>query len=81
MSKVANMEEKIRKQKMPFDSETVELELNCKDGSTVWAETSLTFLDEAYGRRREILGSYGTSPPEHLRLMRVSVLPPDALII
>ncbi len=47
---------KMRKEKVSFDSETVELELNCKDGSTVWAETKITFLHDAYGRPREILG-------------------------
>ncbi|MCK4419620.1 PAS domain S-box protein, partial [Candidatus Aerophobetes bacterium] len=47
---------KTRKQKVPFDPETVQLELSCKDGSRVWAETKITFLYDAYGRPREILG-------------------------
>jgi len=38
------------------DSQTVELELKRKDGSTVWVETSITFLYDAYGWPREIMG-------------------------
>jgi len=39
-----------------LDSQTVELELKCKGGSTVWVETGITFLYDAYGRPREIMG-------------------------
>ena len=38
------------------DSQTVELELKRKDGSTAWVETGITFLYDAYGRPREIMG-------------------------
>jgi PAS domain S-box-containing protein len=38
------------------DSQTVELELKRKDGSTVWVETGITFLYDAYGWPREIMG-------------------------
>ncbi len=38
------------------DSQTVELELKHKDGSTVWVETGITFLYDAYGRPLEIMG-------------------------
>jgi PAS domain S-box-containing protein len=37
-------------------SRVLELELNCKDGSTVWAETKVTFLRDSAGRPFGILG-------------------------
>jgi len=39
------------------NSQTVDLELTRKDGSTVWIETGITFLHDAYGRPREIMGA------------------------
>lgn len=41
----------------PGRSRTLELELRCKDGSTIWAEASLTFLRDADGRAIGILGT------------------------
>jgi len=38
------------------DSQAVELRLNCKDGSTVWVETGITFLYDVYGFPREVMG-------------------------
>ena len=38
------------------DSQTVELRLKRKDGSMVWVETGITFLHDAYGWPREIMG-------------------------
>jgi len=40
----------------PYSSKTLELELNCKDGSTVWADTSMTALRDEEGRPIGILG-------------------------
>ena len=40
----------------PHRSRVLELELNCKDGSTVWVETKMTFLRDPKGRVIEILG-------------------------
>jgi PAS domain S-box-containing protein len=40
----------------PYRSRVLELELNCKDGSTVWVETKMTFLRDPKGRAIEILG-------------------------
>lgn len=37
-------------------SDTLELELKCKDGSTVWTEVKMTFLRDPDGRPYEILG-------------------------
>ncbi|HMK76072.1 MAG TPA: PAS domain S-box protein [Thermodesulfobacteriota bacterium] len=39
-----------------FRSRTLELEENCKDGSTVWTESTMTFLRELDGRPVGILG-------------------------
>ncbi len=38
------------------NSQTVEFELKRKDGSTVWVETGLTFLYDAYGQSLEVMG-------------------------
>jgi diguanylate cyclase (GGDEF)-like protein/PAS domain S-box-containing protein/putative nucleotidyltransferase with HDIG domain len=43
-------------QKDPFRSRTMELELNCKDGSTVWTEIIATFLRDPDGRAVGLLG-------------------------
>ncbi|MBT8490391.1 MAG: PAS domain S-box protein [Deltaproteobacteria bacterium] len=40
----------------PLRSLTMELELNCKDGSTIWAEINMTGLREPDGRAYGILG-------------------------
>jgi len=40
----------------PNRSRTLELELNCKDGSTVWSEMEMTFLRDSDGRPVGILG-------------------------
>ncbi len=40
----------------PFRSRTLELELIRKDGSTVWTETTITFLRNAEGKPVEVLG-------------------------
>lgn len=40
----------------PNRSRTLELELNCKDGSTVWAESEITFLRDPDGQPVGILG-------------------------
>ena len=37
-------------------SRTLELELKCKDGSTVWTETTMTFIRNREGQAVEILG-------------------------
>jgi PAS domain S-box-containing protein len=54
------VEEKKRKEmRTPMghlDSQTVELELKCKDDSTVWVETGIAFLCDAHGSPREIMG-------------------------
>jgi len=54
------VEEKKRKEVITStrysDSQTVELALKRKDGSTVWVETGITFLYDAYGWPREIMG-------------------------
>jgi len=44
------------KQRYPSRSWTVELELYCKDGSTIWTEMEATFLRGADGKPTEILG-------------------------
>jgi len=40
----------------PFESRTLELELNCKDGSTVWTEIMVTFLRDPDGKPVGLLG-------------------------
>ena len=40
----------------PFRSRALELELIRKDGSTVWTETTITFLRDAADKPRELLG-------------------------
>jgi len=40
----------------PFQSRTLELQLNCKDGSTVWAEITVTFLHDENNRPVGLLG-------------------------
>ncbi|NCO95151.1 MAG: response regulator [Armatimonadetes bacterium] len=40
----------------PQRSRTVELELRCKDGSTLWAEITVTFLRDSTGRATGLLG-------------------------
>ncbi|MBN1593009.1 MAG: PAS domain S-box protein [Candidatus Coatesbacteria bacterium] len=40
----------------PDRSGTLELELRCKDGSTVWTEVSMTFLRDENGKASAILG-------------------------
>jgi diguanylate cyclase (GGDEF)-like protein/PAS domain S-box-containing protein len=40
----------------PFQSRTLELELNCKDGSTVWTEVTVTFLRDENNRPVGLLG-------------------------
>lgn len=35
---------------------TLDLEVNCKDGSTVWTETKVTYLRDAYGKTAVISG-------------------------
>jgi diguanylate cyclase (GGDEF)-like protein/PAS domain S-box-containing protein len=40
----------------PFQSRTLELELNCKDGSTVWTEVTVTFLRDENDRPVGLLG-------------------------
>ncbi len=40
----------------PFQSRTLELELNCKDGSTVWTEIIVTFLRDSDDRPVGLLG-------------------------
>jgi len=44
------------KDKDPFKSRTLELELTCKDGSTKWSETNLTFIRDSDGKAKGILG-------------------------
>ncbi len=46
----------------PFRSRALELELIRKDGSTVWTETTITFLRDAAGKPREILACRAISP-------------------
>jgi PAS domain S-box-containing protein/putative nucleotidyltransferase with HDIG domain len=43
-------------EKDPFRSRTLELEVIRKDGSTVWAESTMTFLRDSDGQPIEILG-------------------------
>jgi len=43
-------------QRDPFWSRTLELELNCKDGSTIWTEVKTTFLRDQDGKPIGILG-------------------------
>jgi len=40
----------------PFQSRTLELEINCKDGSTVWSEITVTFLRDKHDRPVGLLG-------------------------
>jgi diguanylate cyclase (GGDEF)-like protein/PAS domain S-box-containing protein len=40
----------------PFQSRALELELNCKDGSTVWTEIIVTFLRDSDGKPIGIMG-------------------------
>lgn len=40
----------------PHRSRVLELELNCKDGSTAWVESKMTFLRDPKGQVIEILG-------------------------
>ncbi|UCH86968.1 MAG: diguanylate cyclase [Dehalococcoidia bacterium] len=40
----------------PFQARTLELELNCKDGSTVWSEITVTFLRDRDDRPVGLLG-------------------------
>jgi diguanylate cyclase (GGDEF)-like protein/PAS domain S-box-containing protein len=40
----------------PFQARTLELELNCKDGSTVWSEITVTFLRDRDDRAVGLLG-------------------------
>jgi len=40
----------------PFQARTLELELNCKDGSTVWSEITVTFLRDRDDRPLGLLG-------------------------
>jgi diguanylate cyclase (GGDEF)-like protein/PAS domain S-box-containing protein len=40
----------------PFAGRTLELELNCKDGSTVWSEVTVTFLRDENDRPVGLLG-------------------------
>ncbi len=40
----------------PFESRTLELELNCKDGSTIWTEVTVTFLRDEDDRPVGLLG-------------------------
>ena len=39
-----------------FNSQTLEMELNCKDGSTIWTESSVTYLRDSNGKPIGILG-------------------------
>ncbi len=48
--------ENIQRAAEPFESRTVELELNCKDGSTVWTEIQVTFLRDSDGKPIGIMG-------------------------
>jgi PAS domain S-box-containing protein len=54
------LREELAIEKMPdkdlFRSRTLELEVICKDGSTVWVESTMTFLRDPGGRAVEILG-------------------------
>jgi PAS domain S-box-containing protein len=43
-------------ERRPFSSRTLELELRCKDGSTVWTEVKVNFLRAPDGRLVGILG-------------------------
>jgi diguanylate cyclase (GGDEF)-like protein/PAS domain S-box-containing protein len=43
-------------QKDPFRSRKVELEMYCRDGSTIWTEMNMTFLRDSDGRPVGILG-------------------------
>jgi len=43
-------------QKDLFRSRTLQLELNCKDGSTVWIESTMSFLRDQDGRAVGVLG-------------------------
>jgi PAS domain S-box-containing protein len=45
-----------RAQKDLYRSRTLELGLNCKDGSTIWAEAKMNFLRDADGRPVGIMG-------------------------
>ena len=45
-----------KEERRPFSSRTLELELRCKDGSTVWTEVKVNFLRAPDGRPVEILG-------------------------
>jgi PAS domain S-box-containing protein len=45
-----------REQKDLQRSRTLEFELNCKDGSTVWVEAKMNFLRDSDGQPLEILG-------------------------
>lgn len=45
-----------REERRRFESRTLELELRCKDGSTVWAEVKMSFLRGQDGRPIGILG-------------------------
>jgi diguanylate cyclase (GGDEF)-like protein/PAS domain S-box-containing protein/putative nucleotidyltransferase with HDIG domain len=40
----------------PFQARTLELELNCKDGSTIWTEIIVTFLRDSDSRPVGLLG-------------------------
>jgi len=59
IAKKAFAEERVTEQieeRRPFRSRTLELELRCKDGSTVWTEVKMTFLLAPDGRPVGILG-------------------------
>jgi len=59
VARKAFAEERITEQieeRRPFRSRTLELELRCKDGSTVWTEVKMTFLLAPDGRPVGILG-------------------------
>ena len=43
-------------EKEPFKSRTLELEITCKNGSTKWSETNLTFIRDSDGNAIGILG-------------------------
>jgi len=45
-----------KKGRGPRRRPTLELEVNCKDGSTVWTETKVTYLPDAYGKTVGISG-------------------------
>jgi len=48
--------ENSRRAAEPFEARTVELELNRKDGSTVWAEIQVSFIRDSDGRPVGIMG-------------------------